>query len=147
QENLPASDRATQFGDGCFTTARIIDGQVCLLDAHIRRLQTACETLMIPFQHWGTLRREMSQLVSEKSSGVLKVIISRGSGGRGYSGASCENPTRILSVSAYPAQYESWRKDGVTLTLSPIRLGRNPTLAGIKHLNRLEQVLIRTHLE
>lgn len=147
QENLPASDRATQFGDGCFTTARIIDGQVCLLDAHIRRLQTACETLMIPFQHWDTLRREMSQLVSEKSSGVLKVIISRGSGGRGYSGASCENPTRILSVSAYPAHYESWRKDGVTLTLSPIRLGRNPMLAGIKHLNRLEQVLIRTHLE
>ncbi len=147
QENLPASDRATQFGDGCFTTARIIDGQVCLLDAHIRRLQTACETLMIPFQHWDTLRREMSQLVSEKSSGVLKVIISRGSVGRGYSGASCENPTRILSVSAYPAQYESWRKDGVTLTLSPIRLGRNPMLAGIKHLNRLEQVLIRTHLE
>ncbi|OXL39088.1 aminodeoxychorismate lyase [Enterobacter mori] len=147
QENLPASDRATQFGDGCFTTARIIDGQVCLLDAHIRRLQTACETLMIPFQHWDTLRREMSQLVSEKSSGVLKVIISRGSGGRGYSGASCENPTRILSVSAYPAQYESWRKNGVTLTLSPIRLGRNPMLAGIKHLNRLEQVLIRTHLE
>ncbi len=147
QDSLPAGDRATQFGDGCFTTARILDGQVCLLDAHIRRLQLACETLLIPFTHWDTLRREMSQLASGKHSGVLKAILSRGSGGRGYSGTSCEHPTRILSVSAYPAHYARWREEGVTLTLSPVQLGRNPMLAGIKHLNRLEQVLIRTHLE
>lgn len=144
---LPASDRATQFGDGCFTTARILGGEVCLLEAHIHRLQMACETLLIPFTHWDTLRSEMKRLASDTHAGVLKTIISRGSGGRGYSGASCLNPTRILSVSAYPAQYERWRKDGVVLTLSPVRLGRNPMLAGIKHLNRLEQVLIRTHLE
>lgn len=147
QDALPASDRAIQFGDGCFTTARILDGNVCLLEAHIRRLQHGCETLMIPFTHWDTLRQEMCELASRKQSGVLKVIISRGSGGRGYSAASCLSPTRILSVSAYPAHYSRWREEGVTLTLSPIRLGRNPMLAGIKHLNRLEQVLIRTHLE
>ena len=147
QDTLPASDRAIQFGDGCFTTARILDGDVCLLEAHIRRLQHGCEKLMIPFMHWDTLRQEMCQLAIGKDSGVLKVIISRGSGGRGYSAASCLNPTRILSVSAYPAHYSRWREDGVTLTLSPVRLGRNPMLAGLKHLNRLEQVLIRTHLE
>lgn len=147
QDTLPANDRAIQFGDGCFTTARILDGDVCLLEAHIRRLQHGCEKLMIPFTHWDTLRQEMCQLASGKDSGVLKVIISRGSGGRGYSAASCINPTRILSVSAYPAHYTRWREDGITLTLSPLRLGRNPMLAGLKHLNRLEQVLIRTHLE
>lgn len=147
QDALPASDRAIQFGDGCFTTARILDGHVCLLEAHIRRLQHGCETLMIPFTHWDTLRQEMCRLASGKQSGVLKVIISRGSGGRGYSAASCLSPTRILSVSACPAHYSRWREEGITLTLSPIRLGRNPMLAGIKHLNRLEQVLIRTHLE
>ena len=132
QDTLPASDRAIQFGDGCFTTARILDGDVCLLEAHIRRLQHGCEKLMIPFTHWDTLRQEMCQLATGKDSGVLKVIISRGSGGRGYSAASCLNPTRILSVSAYPAHYSRWREDGITLTLSPVRL---------------EQVLIRTHLE
>ena len=47
QDCLPASDRATQFGDGCFTTARILEGDVCLLDAHLRRLQDACQTLLI----------------------------------------------------------------------------------------------------
>ncbi|MCW1827632.1 aminodeoxychorismate lyase [Enterobacter asburiae] len=147
QDALPASDRAIQFGDGCFTTARILDGNICLLEAHIRRLQHGCETLMIPFTHWDTLRQEMCNLASGKQGGVLKVIITRGSGGRGYSAASCLSPTRILSVSACPAHYSRWREEGVTLTLSPIRLGRNPMLAGIKHLNRLEQVLIRTHLE
>ena len=147
QDTLPASDRATQFGDGCFTTARILEGDVCLLDAHLRRLQDACQTLLIPFTQWEILEHEMRQLASGKTSGVLKVIISRGSGGRGYSGAACQHPTRILSVSAYPAHYARWREEGVTLTLSPVRPGRNPMLAGLKHLNRLEQVLIRTHLE
>ncbi|ENA0609106.1 aminodeoxychorismate lyase [Enterobacter bugandensis] len=147
QDSLPASDRATQFGDGCFSTARILDGRVCLLDAHIGRLQTACKTLLIPFTQWDRLRHEMHLLAAGNDNGVLKVVISRGSGGRGYSGANCEHPTRMLSVSARPAHYERWRTEGVTLALSPVRLGRNPMLAGIKHLNRLEQVLIRTHLE
>ncbi|HDR2158540.1 TPA: aminodeoxychorismate lyase [Enterobacter cancerogenus] len=147
QDCLPASDRATQFGDGCFTTARIADGDVVLLTAHLQRLQNACEKLLIPFTEWETLAYEMTQRAAGHASGVLKVIISRGSGGRGYSGASCQEPTRILSVSAYPAQYERWRRDGIILELSAVRLGRNPMLAGIKHLNRLEQVLIRAHLE
>lgn len=147
QETLPASDRAIQFGDGCFTTARIAAGQVCLLDAHLQRLQKACEKLLIPFVEWAELQREMVELARGNESGVLKVIISRGSGGRGYSAANCLHPVRLLSVSAYPAHYHDWRREGIVLALSPVRLGRNPQLAGIKHLNRLEQVLIRTHLE
>ena len=101
QETLPASDRATQFGDGCFTTARILNGDVCLPDAHILRLRKACETLLIPFSQWDTLESEMRQLASGKACGVLKVIISRGSGGRGYSGSACLHPTRFPVAAAY----------------------------------------------
>ncbi len=147
QTMLPASDRATQFGDGCFTTARIIDGQVCFLTAHLQRLQDTCQKLLIAFDKWAELQREMETLAAGHVHGVLKVMISRGSGGRGYSGANCQAATRILSVSAYPAHYKGWREHGITLALSPVRLGRNPLLAGLKHLNRLEQVLIRSHLE
>ncbi|EOY5091838.1 TPA: aminodeoxychorismate lyase [Citrobacter amalonaticus] len=147
QESLPASDRAIQFGDGCFTTACILDGTVSLLAAHLRRLQAACATLLIAFDDWDVLEREMTVLAAGHPRAVLKVIISRGSGGRGYSGAQCRDSTRILSVSAYPQHYDCWREQGITLALSPVRLGRNPLLAGIKHLNRLEQVLIRSHLE
>lgn len=147
QNTLAVTDRATQFGDGSFTTARIVEGRVQQLAAHIGRLQLACERLSIAFSDWQILAQEMSALASEQRDGVLKVIISRGPGGRGYSGSACASPTRILSTSATPAHYTHWKATGVTLALSPVTLGRNPYLAGIKHLNRLEQVLIRTHLE
>lgn len=84
QDQLAVSDRATQFGDGSFTTARIVDGNICHLEAHLQRLQVACEKLRIAFSHWSTLRQEMTMLATGHDSGVLKVIISRGSGGRGY---------------------------------------------------------------
>ncbi|MDE9620259.1 aminodeoxychorismate lyase [Citrobacter portucalensis] len=144
---LPADDRGLQFGDGCFTTARFVDGRVLLLASHIARLQQACTRLAIPYQQWQMLIEEMCHLAQLHTHGVLKVIITRGSGGRGYSGANCRNATRILSVSAWPEHYDRWRQEGITLALSPVRLGRNPLLAGLKHLNRLEQVLIRSHLE
>lgn len=99
QDTLPASDRATQFGDGCFTTARILDGDMCLLGAHILRLQKACETLLIPFSQWDILESEMRRLASEKASGVLKVIISRGA----VAGAIAVLPVCILRGS-FPFQ-------------------------------------------
>lgn len=147
QQTLAANDRAVQFGDGCFTTARVQTGLVQLLPAHLTRLREACERLFIPFTDWVILEQEMIALASRQQTGVLKVIITRGVGGRGYSASGCQTPTRILSLSAPPAHYARWQREGVTLALSPIRLGRNPHLAGLKHLNRLEQVLIRTHLE
>ena len=146
-ETLAVNDRGVQFGDGCFTTARILRGQVQLLSAHLARLQTTCEKLFIPYDDWALLAQEMARLAQPHQDGVLKVIITRGAGGRGYSAAGCVNPTRILSVSPRPAHYLRWREEGISLSLSPVRLGRNPSLAGLKHLNRLEQVLIRSHLE
>ncbi|MFJ2973399.1 aminodeoxychorismate lyase [Kluyvera sp. NPDC087067] len=146
-DTLPANDRSVQFGDGCFTTARIVEGQVCLLDRHLRRLQQACERLAIPFVDKDLLLTEMRSLAAGQETGVLKVIITRGSGGRGYSGALCQQPTRILSLSPAPTHYHRLKEEGAILALSPVPLGRNAYLAGIKHLNRLEQVMIRSHLE
>ncbi|SQD05096.1 4-amino-4-deoxychorismate lyase [Escherichia coli] len=147
QESLAVSDRATQFGDGCFTTARVIDVKsVCYrrISSDYRMLG---QRLMISCDFWPQLEQEMKTLAAEQQNGVLKVVISRGSGGRGYSTLNSGPATRILSVTAYPAHYDRLRNEGMTLALSPVRLGRNPHLAGIKHLNRLEQVLIRSHLE
>lgn len=146
-EHLPANDRGLQFGDGCFTTARIVNGEIRFISRHLTRLWEACDRLMIPRIDESLLRGEMARLAQEKGCGVIKVVITRGSGGRGYSPAGCQQPRRILSVADAPAQYRSWKTDGIDLVLSPVRLGCNPALAGIKHLNRLEQVLIRTHLE
>lgn len=147
QASLPANDRSIQFGDGCFTTARIRHGHPEFVDQHLQRLAQTCRALLIPFSQWTALAEEMCALAQMQRDGVLKVIITRGSGGRGYSPAACQSPTRMLSVSPAPEHYPRWQQQGITLALSPVRLGRNPTLAGLKHLNRLEQVLIRAHLE
>lgn len=147
EHRLSARDRAVQFGDGCFTTSMVKNGQIFHLGAHLQRLQEGCQRLLIGQVNWLQLEHEMRQLAQQQQEAVLKVIISRGEGGRGYSSAGCGEATRILSLLPYPQHYRTQRSTGVYLTLSPIRLGRNPLLAGIKHLNRLEQVLIRAHLD
>lgn len=147
QDTLAASDRGLQFGDGCFTTARIQHGEIAFFSQHIERLQKTCAALTILFTEWSQLQQEMQLLARQQGDGVLKVVITRGSGGRGYSPSACQAPTRILSTSSAPAHYVRWQQEGISLALSGIRLGRNPQLAGLKHLNRLEQVLIRAELE
>ncbi|NAZ94680.1 aminodeoxychorismate lyase, partial [Vibrio toranzoniae] len=138
QDQLSATDRGLQFGDGCFTTARVVNGQICWLPMDIQRLQQGAERLLLPTIDWSLLQQEMTELAHQSAQGVVKVILTRGSGGRGYSGVGCEHPTRILSLSDYPAHYSLWCEQGITLALSPIPLAQNPLLAGIKHLNRLE---------
>ncbi|QCR36434.1 aminodeoxychorismate lyase [Nissabacter sp. SGAir0207] len=144
---LPVSDRGMQFGDGCFTTARVQAGEVQWLTAHLARLHAGTTALRIEGVPWASLATEMQQAAAAQGEGVLKVVLTRGSGGRGYSPAGCQQPTRVVSTSAYPAHYHLWRERGITLAPSPVPLAQSPLLAGIKHLNRLEQVLIRMHLE
>lgn len=144
---LAASNRAVQFGDGSFTTARVIAGEIQYLTAHIERLKTATQRLMIEGVDWSALTAEMGHAASMREDGVVKAIISRGEGGRGYSPQGCGSPTRIVSSSVYPAHYHQWRQQGVKLALSPVALSKNALFAGIKHLNRLEQVMIRLHLD
>ncbi|KOC91830.1 aminodeoxychorismate lyase [Winslowiella iniecta] len=147
QDKLAVSDRAVQFGDGCFTTARVRAGKVDWLPDHLLRLQQGASRLLMDGVDWSALEAEMIYAAQQQQDGVLKAVITRGSGGRGYSAAGCQQPTRIVSLSDYPAHYHRLRASGARLALSPVRLGQNPLLAGIKHLNRLEQVLIRTQLE
>lgn len=147
RRQLPLGDRATQFGDGFFTTARVRAGLIDLLPYHLERLAQAAERLLFPMVDWQALRLEMRSVAELQRQGVLKVIISRGRGARGYSAADCKAPTRILSCAPAPAHYDAWRHRGVNLSLSPVRLACSPLLAGIKHLNRLEQVLVRAHLD
>ncbi|PHM63708.1 aminodeoxychorismate lyase [Xenorhabdus ishibashii] len=146
-DHIPVNDRAVQFGDGCFTTIRVEQGLPALLPLHIKRLQKGVEKLFMPALDWFQLENHIKQVVKACGSGVLKIILSRGSGSRGYGFADTVGPTQILSLSSYPERYITQRQTGVSLTLSPIPMGINPYLAGIKHLNRLEQVLIKRFIE
>ncbi len=147
--SLDLSDRSIHYGDGCFTTLQVRNGQLQLPSAHLQRLKHACKRLAIDFSDWGGLEKalwERASALAPTPRAVLKIIISRGAGGRGYCPQHAGPATLFISTSDYPAHYQRWQQQGITLGLSPVRLGRQPLLAGLKHLNRLEQVLVKQQM-
>ena len=149
-EQLSVLDRGFQYGDGLFETLRVVNGQPQHWPRHMARLTSGCERLGITSPDLKCLRTEAESLcrtfVDEnvnQGHGVLKITVTRGSGGRGYAFTGGHEPTRVLAVSPAPLFPTSHAAQGVKLRLCEMRLGQNPVLAGIKHLNRLEQVLAR----
>ncbi|HIJ22546.1 MAG TPA: aminodeoxychorismate lyase [Gammaproteobacteria bacterium] len=148
QDLVSGTDRGLLYGDGLFETIAVIDQTPLFLEQHLQRLQRGGERLQITIPAHSLLRRESEQLLAAAGPGqwVLKIIITRGAGGRGYRISDTEAPTRLLSVtpSPYTAKHQKqMQANGVKLYLCKTTLGENPALAGIKHLNRLEQVLAR----
>ncbi len=143
-EQLQATDRGLQYGDGLFETVAVVDGQPRLWREHMARLAYGCQRLQIALPDSTLLRQEAQQLCADQPRAILKIIITRGSGGRGYRIPETTEATRLLAIHPWPAYPDSHYQQGITLMVCHTRLGCNPALAGIKHLNRLEQVLARS---
>ncbi|MFZ2404061.1 MAG: aminodeoxychorismate lyase [Methylobacter sp.] len=145
KEHIEISDRGFQYGDGLFETIEVRDGQPVFLERHLERLKSGCHRLYIPFPGAKLLSLEAKELCRRwpTARAVLKIIITRGSGGRGYRQPEIIQATRVLSLHPYPDYPETYREQGIVARFCDTRLGLNPTLAGIKHLNRLEQVMAR----
>lgn len=145
KEHIAISDRGFQYGDGLFETIEVSHGQAVFFDRHLERLKSGCHRLHIPFPDAQLLSFEAKELCRQWPSvhAVLKIIITRGTGGRGYRQPDFIQPTRVLSLHPYPDYPEIYPEQGIVARFCSTRLGLNPTLAGIKHLNRLEQVLGR----
>jgi 4-amino-4-deoxychorismate lyase len=135
---IDANDRGFQYGDGLFETALIVDCRVRFLDDHLQRLADGCERLGIATPDRSLLVTDIERVVANVRRGVLKIVVTRGVASRGYRPAQGVNPTRVVAV--YPAPEEAPRRM-LMLRWCETRLARNARLAGIKHLNRLEQVL------
>jgi len=146
QQHIEIADRAFQYGDGCFTTMAFRNGHLEFFDAHIERLKLACKTLYIKFDKWTELERCIIDSFKPTFDCVVKVMITRGEGGRGYSPLGADNPSFIITHHTIPSHYTIWQTKGIKLTISPITLACQPLLAGIKHLNRLEQVMVKQEL-
>ncbi len=135
---VSVSDRGLQYGDGLFETMSCVQGRVRWLERHLARLQRGCEQLGIAVPAVPALRQEIGTLAVGRERCLLKLIVTRGQAvGRGYRPTGTECATRILSRHEWPAAPGGEFR----VQLSPVKLGRNVALAGIKHLNRLEQVL------
>ena len=134
---IDVRDRGLNYGDGVFETMSLQKGRIHFLEAHLQRLAAGCARLGIEFPGDPLLRSEIDSVTSSQENGVVKVVVTRGSGGRGYRPSATAATTRVVTLHDAPAQ----TGEDIAARWCDMRLSRNPALAGIKHLNRLEQVL------
>lgn len=130
-------DRGLQFGYGHFTTIRIVNGEPLFIERHLQRLSEANVRLFINHPHFDSLHERINKACSGVPDGVCKVIVTRGYGGRGYGFSDDAVANEYIQVSDLPVPIRT-----VHLGLAELRLAKQPTLAGLKTLNRLEQVLL-----
>lgn len=143
-ERIVVADRGLHYGDGLFETMQVRNARVPLWTRHWQRLSQGCRRLGIEGVGETTLRDEVQRLSVGVARGIVKIIITRGSGGRGYRPPSVQGEaTRLVARYDWPGHPAVHWREGVAVRLCHARLGRNPVLAGMKHLNRLEQVLAR----
>jgi 4-amino-4-deoxychorismate lyase len=138
EAHVSVYDRGLQYGDGIFETWRCEQGRVRWFDRHLARLGDGCARLGIQRPDGTVLRREAESLLDGQARAIAKLVLTRGvATARGYRPAGDEQATRILTAYPWPAPSRQEFRVG----LSPVALSCNPLLAGLKHLNRLEQVL------
>jgi 4-amino-4-deoxychorismate lyase len=136
-------DRGLAYGDGVFRTLAVSEGKPEFWLKHMAKLAADCAALGIPAPDLATLAAEARQVLQGENQAVLKITVTRGAGGRGYKPPEPAVPTRIVLCAPWPAYTPEMATAGVALCLCETRLGLQPRLAGVKHLNRLEQVLAR----
>jgi 4-amino-4-deoxychorismate lyase len=140
---VPALDRGLAYGDGLFETIRAIGGTAPLWARHMARLREGCGRLGLPVPDIDLLAAEFARVVRDAPDGVVKIILTRGVGARGYAPSVDATATRVVSAFPMPPLRPDWYGDGIRVRCCALRLAAQPKLAGIKHLNRLEQVLAR----
>lgn len=135
-------NRGLAYGDGLFETIAVKAGHPALLEGHLERLALGCQRLAIQVDI-ALVRDEILRYASALGNGVAKLILTRGDSQRGYAPALGSLSRRILQAASTPSYPACNAEQGVRLYPCLTRLAEQPRLAGLKHLNRLEQVLAR----
>lgn len=140
---LAPDDRGLCYGDGLFETIWLRDGRAPLWPRHMRRLAEGCRRLGLPAPVPAWLLAEVRAAADGLATAVVRLTLTRGVGPRGYAAPDPVTPTCIVSAAALPPPRPDWYHQGLRLRVCRTRLAAQPALAGLKHLNRLEQVLAR----
>lgn len=140
---LPLPDRGLDYGDGLFETLLLIEGKPLHLDLHLQRLQAGLTALGFP-DALDEVAKQISLFLASldlPAEAAMRVTVTRGSGPRGYLPPEDATPRIIIRASERVGASFACIRPPAHLALAEIRWGCQPALAGIKHLNRLEQVL------
>lgn len=142
-DSIPADDRGFTYGDGVFRTLAMRAGAVPLWSRHYAKLAADCRALAIEPPPEAVLRADVRLVAGRMPDCALRITVTRGSGGRGYALPVPAMSRRVVAASALPEYPAEYAIRGVTVRYCTLRLAAQPQLAGIKHLNRLENVLAR----
>jgi 4-amino-4-deoxychorismate lyase len=143
-EPVAALDRGLHFGDGLFETIACVRGAPRFLQRHMARLTLGCERLQIPLKDAAPIAARVRQLARASERSIVKVVVTRGVAlARGYAYSGAEKASCITFRYPAPQDDSAVADNGVKVQTLKLRLGENPALAGLKHCNRLEQILAR----
>lgn len=141
---IPFSDRGLHYADGVFETVALRNGCLQFWQQHLDRMQHACRRLGLPQVDAAQWLQDVRALqLDANQDAVIKLMLTRGSGGRGYGPPADAQATRMVAAYAFPVHADTLRQQGVTLRMCRTPVSINSALAGIKHLSRLENVLAR----
>jgi 4-amino-4-deoxychorismate lyase len=141
---LSPLERGLHYGDGLFETIACVGGRPRFIDLHLARLRAGCARLGIEFPVLEELRREILEVAAGAGRSIVKLVLTRGPAvARGYGTSGAEQPTRLTLRYGWEEEDPRLAADGVRVRTAGLRLAESPALAGLKHLNRLEQVLAR----
>jgi len=138
---LTPEDRGLAYGDGLFETIAIRNGRLRFIERHLARLRDGSERLGIALPDY--VSDELQTAAQDTEHGTLKLILTRGTGERGYNPAGATTPNLYVGVSAAISVSPAPEAIGITATVCKTTVSVNPLLAGLKTLNRLEQVMAR----
>ncbi len=148
---VSVQERGLQYGDGLFETIACVDNGLEFWQAHFNRLQQGAQRLQIPCPEEKLWLQDIALLCKNLSgNGVIKLILTRGCSERGYRQLDTLSSTRMVSLTKglAPRYFDSTASQNgenkaADLCVCRQTISINPALAGIKHLNRLENVLAR----
>lgn len=146
---LSLDDRGFNYGDGLFETIAVEQQQLLNFENHYQRLQKGCERLKFAIPDYAELLAQINSFLENHNTEqriILKLIITRGESQRGYNICNNSSQTLILRSLKWPNFKQNYYQQGINIVLSEVKLAQQPLLAGIKHLNRLEQVLASASL-
>jgi len=134
-------DRGLLYGDGVFRTLLARNGHALHSRLHLQKIQHDSARLGIVCPALSLLSDELDEVLAQHPDGIIKLVVTRGQGTRGYAPPHCAEPTHLWDIAPAPEYPADWPRSGVALRVCETRLSEQPRLAGIKHLNRLENVL------
>lgn len=145
-QSVPVSDRGLLYGDGLFETIRVSERRPVFWQSHLERLAAGCRFLGIPLVATDLLADLDTILRAGPADAILKIIMTRGGGGRGYSPPLSPTPLRILQVHELPPDYREKSSRGVRAKFCQFPVSTNPMLTGLKHLAMLDRVMASREL-